>query len=450
MLLRKIIVLSIEVIISEFIKGQISSFISIFFFIIEPKAMGTALTGASNTDTSEPKAMGTALTGASNTDTSEPKAKGTALTGASNTDTSEPKAMGTALTDASNTDTSEPKAMGTALTDASNTDTSAPKAMGTALTGASNTDTSEPKAMGTALTGASNTDTSEPKAMGTALTGASNTDTSEPKAMGTALPVASNTDTSEPKAMGTALPVASNTDTSEPKAMGTALTGASNTDTSEPKAMGTALPVASNTDTSGQNAMDTSVTSASNTDTRARRWTGYLNYFIEVIRRKRRRKTKDVETYVEPSMLDGSIFYCQKDDDDKHFKKFCKKFLQNVSIKQLRNEEDAPVQVFLVLDLPIDNRQDITGVLSKLIMQTMTKHQFNGNTKVHLVHISFDGNCSRFPPNLMNDSLFEELKNTVNWNFESYIDIIYTDDYLFTDCDINIKAAKKLRLCSWN
>lgn len=72
------------------------------------------------------------------------------------------------------------------------------------------------------------------------------------------------------------------------------------------------------------------------------------------------------------------IFYCQKDDDDKHFKKFCKKFLQNVSIKQLRNEEDAPVQVFLVLDLPIDNRQDITGVLSKLIMQTMTKHQFNG------------------------------------------------------------------------
>lgn len=90
------------------------------------------------------------------------------------------------------------------------------------------------------------------------------------------------------------------------------------------------------------------------------------------------------------------IFYCQKDDADKHFEKFCKKFLQNVSIKQLRNEEEAPVQVFLVLDLPIDNRQDITGVLSKLIRQTMKKHQFNGISLRFLILCILEINCIIF------------------------------------------------------
>lgn len=62
-----------------------------------------------------------------------------------------------------------------------------------------------------------------------------------------------------------------------------------------------------------------------------------------------------------------------------------------------------------------------------------------------VVQISFDGNCSWNPPSLMTDTIFEALQNNVKIFFDSYINIIYTDDYNFTKCCNNEKAAKDIK-----
>lgn len=69
---------------------------------------------------------------------------------------------------------------------------------------------------------------------------------------------------------------------------------------------------------------------------------------------------------------------------------------------------------------------------------------FLGREDIILIQISFDGNNSDCPPDLMEGYSFQRLKNEVNLNFVSCINIIYTGNYDFKDCDINNKAKRKL------
>lgn len=65
-----------------------------------------------------------------------------------------------------------------------------------------------------------------------------------------------------------------------------------------------------------------------------------------------------------------------------------------------------------------------------------------GSQDIALIQISFDGNNSDSPPNLMEGNIFKRLKNEVALNLVSCIDIIYTGDFYFEDCSINRRAAK--------
>lgn len=164
---------------------------------------------------------------------------------------------------------------------------------------------------------------------------------------------------------------------------------------------------------------------------------------------QRRTKTHDVGTYVKPSMLNSSIYYCQKDSKDDTFKRFCSIFLPQLEVKELKAGQTTDSRLFLVLNLPIENRQNREEILSVFIAQVCAKYQIKGNTEISLVQISFDGNCSWNPPCLMDKTIFEKLKNATERNFASYINIIYTDAFHFIDCDINELAAETLRALSY-
>lgn len=69
-----------------------------------------------------------------------------------------------------------------------------------------------------------------------------------------------------------------------------------------------------------------------------------------------------------------------------------------------------------------------------------------GSMEISLVQISFDGNCSWNPPYLMDRNMFEKLQNASGMNFNSYVNIIYTDAFHFMDCDINQLAANSLQM----
>lgn len=73
-----------------------------------------------------------------------------------------------------------------------------------------------------------------------------------------------------------------------------------------------------------------------------------------------------------------------------------------------------------------------------------------GSMEISLVQISFDGNCSWNPPYLMDRNMFEKLQNASGMNFNSYINIIYTDAFHFMDCDINQLAANSLQMTWFN
>lgn len=73
---------------------------------------------------------------------------------------------------------------------------------------------------------------------------------------------------------------------------------------------------------------------------------------------------------------------------------------------------------------------------------------FLENEAIILVHISFDGNNIENPPNLMTDETFERIKIRLERNFVSYINIVYTGDHKFQECDINRNAANKLKSSS--
>lgn len=67
---------------------------------------------------------------------------------------------------------------------------------------------------------------------------------------------------------------------------------------------------------------------------------------------------------------------------------------------------------------------------------------------IRLVQISFDGNNTNNPPNLIEGDVFERVNNEVNGLVNSCIDVIYKDAYEFIHCDVNQKAAITLELLS--
>lgn len=95
------------------------------------------------------------------------------------------------------------------------------------------------------------------------------------------------------------------------------------------------------------------------------------------------------------------------------------------------------------------DRSRPNGLLVFLTILTYTSADtifFKGETDVILVQISFDGNFSSNPPNVINDSLFRKLKKTpkVSLKLKAYINIIYADEYDYIDCEINREAREKL------
>lgn len=173
----------------------------------------------------------------------------------------------------------------------------------------------------------------------------------------------------------------------------------------------------------------------------ARLWSGNKS--------QQKTETHNVGTYVKPSMLNSSIYYCQKDSKDDTFKRFCSIFLPQLEVKEYKAGQTTDCRLFLVLNLPIENRQNREEILSDFIAQVCAKYQIKGNTEISIVQISFDGNCSWNPPCLMDKTIFEKLKNATERNFASYVNIIYTDAFHFIDCDINELAAETLKALSY-
>lgn len=124
---------------------------------------------------------------------------------------------------------------------------------------------------------------------------------------------------------------------------------------------------------------------------------------------------------------------------------FCRKFLSEFSVKHLKDQQNTPRRLLLVVNLPIDNRQNTIDVISGFITCIKRKYKLCDYLKICLIQISFDGNCSWNPPNRMNKTIVEALEKKVNLNLDPFIDIIFSDDYHFTRCDINEYAAKNIQ-----
>lgn len=81
-------------------------------------------------------------------------------------------------------------------------------------------------------------------------------------------------------------------------------------------------------------------------------------------------------------------------------------------------------------------------VVCKIYKNNISKFFFVDIKDIILIQISFDGNNSINPPNVINESIFESVKRNVEWDIASYVNIIYTDT--FEDCDINRSAVREL------
>lgn len=140
------------------------------------------------------------------------------------------------------------------------------------------------------------------------------------------------------------------------------------------------------------------------------------------------------------------LYYCQKDEGDAEFQKFCTSFLpKHLDVKELDSTEPFPGRVFLVLFLPTVNRQNNVDVLTNHITQIMEKHNLREPKDIRLIQISFDGNNSSNPPNLMNNDIFERLESNLGLKIKSFINIIYTDLFHFKECAINRSAVNELQ-----
>lgn len=65
---------------------------------------------------------------------------------------------------------------------------------------------------------------------------------------------------------------------------------------------------------------------------------------------------------------------------------------------------------------------------------------------ITLVQISFDGNNTYKPPNLMNEDIFETINLTTDCKFFSFINITYSDENNFERYTVNKTAARDLQM----
>lgn len=164
-------------------------------------------------------------------------------------------------------------------------------------------------------------------------------------------------------------------------------------------------------------------------------------------------ETSSVKEVHVPSDSNGkqasSLNYFQRNKEDKQFETFCTQHLPDCLVEEVEIKNTIPDPLLLVFNLPPVNRQDNFKVLYDYLEDIDTTFKIKGKTEFILVMISFDGNVSNNPPNVMTDSLFRKLKNTLHegWKFKSYINIIYADEYDYTECEINIKSREKLKEC---
>lgn len=69
--------------------------------------------------------------------------------------------------------------------------------------------------------------------------------------------------------------------------------------------------------------------------------------------------------------------YCQSDLADNEFENFCGQFLQDISLRKIKDEK-AVGRIFLVLELPSKNRQNNVDVLSDDIEKITINHCLEG------------------------------------------------------------------------
>lgn len=70
--------------------------------------------------------------------------------------------------------------------------------------------------------------------------------------------------------------------------------------------------------------------------------------------------------------------YCQSDLADNEFENFCGQFLQDISLRKIKEDEQAVGRIFLVLELPSKNRQNNVDVLSDDIEDITRNHCLEG------------------------------------------------------------------------
>lgn len=151
-----------------------------------------------------------------------------------------------------------------------------------------------------------------------------------------------------------------------------------------------------------------------------------------------------------PKSLKGPpvLYYCQNNDADERFQTFCGQFLPDLSVKRFEKGNRIPKGLCMILLLPNDNRQNNADVLCDLIKDNVTKYDLTDDqTKnITLVQISFDGNNTYKPPNLMNEDIFETINLTTDCKFFSFINITYSDENNFERYTINKTAARDLQM----
>lgn len=138
------------------------------------------------------------------------------------------------------------------------------------------------------------------------------------------------------------------------------------------------------------------------------------------------------------------LYFCQRDEEDKQFENFCTLYLPKCRVQKLKKGQTIPGPLFLVLNIPPVNRQDNVKVISKSIDDIYRLFNIEEYSEVILVQISFDGNFSSNPPNMMDDVLFEKLEIAVARKFNSYINIVYADGYDYTNSPFNMESAERL------
>lgn len=72
------------------------------------------------------------------------------------------------------------------------------------------------------------------------------------------------------------------------------------------------------------------------------------------------------------------LYYCQNDQADNAFENFYKRFLQDISLRKLNDDKPADRIIFMVLELPLKNRQNNEDVLFDDIENIARKYSLEG------------------------------------------------------------------------